>query len=243
MLTRLAQVARTYRTNALWHSGEEIWKRRSRHASPNSSLPAITTPAIQNCFEPYAQAAAQGLSHVLLSAVQLKECADSLAQENDSDSETTSDMEAALPANEEETTSLQQHAKELVQRNSAFHQAMVSASRFLHIPTVQEALGNPYSESLEQLGIRQQSEAADDTLPIEERQDPLLLHSTSAKDAAANLSAALGRLLSLPPAQLLDKKQSKFQSIMNYQFRQWNRSQVHTYLPIPLTGMLVNQYL
>ncbi|WP_282939884.1 hypothetical protein [Paenibacillus sp. RC67] len=239
MLTKLSQVARTYRTNALWHSREEVWKRRSRH-TPFSFTPSITSPTIQNDFESFAQAAAQGLAQILLSAVQLRESAEGLAQGGKSDPKDETDNNPSLSANEQETTSHQLQVEELIQHYSALHKAIDSASQYINSKTVQEALGKPYSELLAQPGIRQRDDAASQ---MYELIDLHLFNPLRTSELAANLSSAAGRLLAHPPEQLLDIKQPKFKSITNYHFRQWDRSKIHTYFSISFNGMLVNQYL
>ncbi|WP_028548886.1 hypothetical protein [Paenibacillus sp. UNC451MF] len=240
MLNKLSQVARTYRTNALWHSGEELWKRRSRLLSTFSSAPSNASPVVRNDFDPFALFAAQELSRVLSAAGQVKDSAQSLTHESKAEPDLEADADSSLATNEKKTTFQQQQVVELVQSYNNLHNAIASTSRSISSKTIQKALGDLSSVPLEQLGIRQMN---DGILQMNDLSDQDQLDLTKTGDFATILSSAASRLLALPPEQFIDKGQPPFKSITNYSFRQWERSQVNTYLPIPLTGILLNQYL
>jgi flagellar capping protein FliD len=62
----------------------------------------------------------------------------------------------------------------------------------------------------------------------------------SSSGIASKLGKAAGQLQELTPEALLDPHSSLFQEYANYSFVQQS---LHTYLPVPLTGLLLNSYM
>ncbi|MBE1442237.1 hypothetical protein [Paenibacillus sp. OAS669] len=240
MLAKLSKVARTYRTNALWHSGEDLWKRRSRRSTPFFNPPSISSHAFHHDFEPFAFAAALSLSHVLTAAVEAKESVEALTRQYDREWEATNEQDPAFPEQEQKTTFRQQQVEELVQSYILLHQALTSASTYIDSKTLEEALSQPASELWEELGLRQSDGEAASLMdmPVSHQVD-----ASRTGELAVILSETADRLLAFPPEQLLDKEQPQFKTITKYRFRQWEAGQVHTYFSIPLNGILINQYL
>jgi hypothetical protein len=109
-----------------------------------------------------------------------------------------------------------------------------------------EAMVKPSHSPWDALGIQVRS---DGTLQLDEgalerhmsSRFIELQHSVRGADGVtALLVGAVNRLLALPSEQLLDKRKSEYLSFTNYQFRPWGS--LRTYLPVPLSGILLNRF-
>ncbi|OXM83388.1 hypothetical protein [Paenibacillus rigui] len=89
MYFNVMQVARTYRANALWHSGEEAWRQRGRSlpsrlmapVEPKRSAP-VPGAVVPSSFEQFALETTQGLAAVLNAAVRVKQAVRKLAADS-----------------------------------------------------------------------------------------------------------------------------------------------------------------
>ncbi|MDF2964183.1 MAG: hypothetical protein K0S39_5918 [Paenibacillus sp.] len=148
-----------------------------------------------------------------------------------------------------DTQRIKREVQELIDRYNALHAALNGSAALLANGTAGEVKSRLSGLPLDQLGIQQnpdgslklnagaleQQAAADLT--------KLLRHLRGAGGLATALTGAADYLLTRPAEQLLDKKQAAlFQSFTNYRIEAWDGNEVQTYLPLPLTGLLLNSY-
>jgi flagellar capping protein FliD len=148
-----------------------------------------------------------------------------------------------------DTTGISMQVQTLVNRYNSLHLALTQAGGLLTSDAVEAVMGKLTSLPLEELGIQLNS---DGSLKL----DTFLLEGQAKSDfaqlersmrgyggLAAALTIAASTLLDQPAFDLLDKGQALFQSFNNYQVKEQDGTPIHTYLPIPLSGILMNDYI
>ncbi|NHN34569.1 flagellar filament capping protein FliD [Paenibacillus agricola] len=137
----------------------------------------------------------------------------------------------------------------LVNRYNSLHLMLTQSVGLLSSEASQVVMGKLSSLPLEQIGIQLNSDGSlrMDTFVLEEQAQfnfaALELSLRGFGGLAAALNVAANKLLDPPSYELLDQGQTLFQSFNNYQFSEWDDQPVNTYLPVPLSGILMNDYI
>ncbi|NOU93873.1 hypothetical protein GC093_11640 [Paenibacillus sp. LMG 31456] len=271
MVNIVTQVSRTYRTQALWNATEDAWKRAFKQpGSLSSRVPGTATPYKEgNSYIRFALSTARSVSTVITAAHQLKQTNDKLISSSSSSSakhvtpseefglEQTSpsaDLDVGLPEpgtpnNSTEIQSLKHEVQELVDHYNGLHAAIYDTTPPLKNGTADPLMSKLADISLKDLGIQPNTDGTLtlDTDAFEEQAtgnfNRYQLNLRGPDGLAHALTNAAQHLLTQPSEQLLDKQQGLFQAFTNYRFQAWGGNSIRTYLPVPLTGMLLNSYL
>ncbi|UQZ83607.1 hypothetical protein SK3146_02794 [Paenibacillus konkukensis] len=261
MIMSIAQVTRTYRTNALWQHHDDYGRRQAGAVRSVIRPRPADTPAADRAtaFEPQAYAAARHLAEVIFAARQAKDLADarSAATEADSDETAHSSGTQAAPLQEREEGLAAAHGAERLKESCKQLQAAVTAaSPWLDAGAASEALSglslrrrtaqpDDDSGALQPPSGSSGAGNADTSASASVAADAPLTDAccADAEGLAAALSAAAGQLLSRPPGRLLDPNAPTLRSFAHYGFNCWDGGKPQAYLPVPLAGLLLNRYL
>jgi flagellar hook-associated protein 2 len=137
----------------------------------------------------------------------------------------------------------------LVNRYNSLHFMLTQSGGLLSSEASEAVIGKLSSLPLEQIGIQLSSDGLlkVDTFILEEQ-----VHTSFAAldfslrgfgGLAVALNVAANKLLDPPSYELLDQGQTLFQSFNNYQFSKWDDTPINTYLPVPLSGILMNDFI
>jgi hypothetical protein len=136
-----------------------------------------------------------------------------------------------------------------VNRYNSLHFMLTQSGGLLSSEASEAVIGKLSSLPLEQIGIQLSSDGLlkVDTFILEEQ-----VHTSFAAldfslrgfgGLAVALNVAANKLLDPPSYELLDQGQTLFQSFNNYQFSKWDDTPINTYLPVPLSGILMNDFI
>jgi flagellar capping protein FliD len=137
----------------------------------------------------------------------------------------------------------------LINRYNSLHLALTQAGGLLTSDAAEAVMGKLAFLPLEELGIQLNADGSlrlDTSLLEEQAKSSFAQLERSMRGfggLAAALTIAANTLLDQPSFDLLDKGQALFQSFNNYQVKDNDGNPVHTYLPIPLSGILMNDYI
>jgi hypothetical protein len=230
MLVSVTQVSRTYRTQALWYAAEDAWKRTVKQLVPSSSKAAKATNSYGDKYIRQAQSAAQDIASVLTAAQKLKQTSDHARLTDESEKFGQSELQ------------------ELIDQYNGLLSAVNESTPPMKNGNIQPMMSQLEGIPLNELGIIQQPDgllmldadtldrqASNEMNPSQDRIHGLSLFALAVKGAA-------DRFLAQPSEQLLDRQQGLFQVFANYHHIHGS-SQLRTYLPVPMTGLLLNSYL
>jgi flagellar capping protein FliD len=157
--------------------------------------------------------------------------------------------EPAVVAIRPDIAGIKRQVQALVNRYNSLHLLLTQSGDLLSSEASQSVMGKLTSLPLEEIGIQLSSDGSlkVDTLMLEQQASSsfaaLELSLRGFGGLAAALNVAANKLLDPPSYELLDQGQALFQSFNNYQFSEWDGNPVNTYLPVPLSGILMNDYI
>ncbi|SFM15295.1 Flagellar hook-associated protein 2 C-terminus [Paenibacillus sp. 1_12] len=144
---------------------------------------------------------------------------------------------------------ISQQVQALVNRYNSLHLMLTQSGGLLTSEASESVMSKLTSLPLEMIGIQLN---ADGSLKVDlsileqqaqSRFDLLEFSLRGFGGLAAALNVAAKTLLDPPSFELLDQGQALFQSFNNYQVSQRDGAPVNTYLPLPLSGILMNNYI
>ncbi|MCU6790708.1 hypothetical protein OB236_01090 [Paenibacillus sp. WQ 127069] len=144
---------------------------------------------------------------------------------------------------------IKRQVQALVDRYNSLHLLLTQSGGLLTSEASESVMGKLTSLPLEMIGIQLN---ADGSLKVDlsvleqqaiSRFDLLEFSLRGFGGLAAALNVAAKTLLDPPSFELLDQGQALFQSFNNYQLNQRDGTPVNTYLPLPLSGILMNDYI
>jgi flagellar capping protein FliD len=148
-----------------------------------------------------------------------------------------------------DTTSVERQVQALVDSYNALLMAVYHSSPLLKA-SVEQAIATPLSSlPLAELGIIRDAYGIlrlnADALKQQAGTDYARLESSlrGPTGVADVLTRTADSLLAQPSSQLLDWRQSLFQTFTNYRCQSGDAGSLRTYLPVPLAGNLLNSYL
>ncbi|TDF91847.1 hypothetical protein [Paenibacillus piri] len=263
MKTHVTQVSRTYRTQALWYayaeeqaSKQTASKQTSRPQGPRDRGSDGTAASFgRDGFDEHAAGLARSMTAVLGAARRLQQAADKRPDDASADEAKPAaepagaDLTgaAASPAGAAAGGRLLDRMQELVDGYNALHSAIRDSTPPFKNGTGDAVTGGLAQFPLQELGVRPQPDGS-------WRLDREALEAQAAANygrpqpslrgpdgLAAAISDAAGKLLAMPPSQLLEPQQSLFRSYANYRTETRVGSPIRTYLPLPLTGILFDR--
>jgi flagellar hook-associated protein 2 len=148
-----------------------------------------------------------------------------------------------------DTMGIKRQVQALVDRYNSLHLMLTQSGGLLSSEASEAVMGKLFSLPLEDIGINLNADGSlsVDTFVLEQQAQlnfGLLEYSLRGFGGlAAALNVAASKLLDPPSYELLDPNQALFQSFSNYQFSEWDGNPINTYLPVPLSGILMNDYI
>ncbi|MEW9700572.1 hypothetical protein [Paenibacillus sp. SI8] len=203
----------------------------------NTTRQPLDLPYDRSAYKQLVQSAAEGLAGLVQSASTVKQSAQSLVYSRaafmqDRDSSFTEGAEG-------ENTAI----RDFIDAYNTFQDNLRETPEYLNRSLLKglEQAAKPYS--LTDLGI---SEQADGTLQLQEgqlqkqaaeRNNPIQTSLGNIKNLAASLSTSLGQLTQLPSEALFQLANSPLKPYRQY------RSKLQSYLPVPMSGLLLDRRL
>ncbi|WP_240416086.1 flagellar filament capping protein FliD [Paenibacillus periandrae] len=144
---------------------------------------------------------------------------------------------------------IKRQVQALVDRYNSLHLQLTQSGGLLTSEASESVMGKLTSLPLEMIGIQLNADGSlkVDFSVLEEqvisRFNMLEFSLRGFGGLAAALNVAAKTLLDPPSFELLDQGQALFQSFNNYQVNQREGAPVNTYLPLPLSGILMNDYI
>ncbi|NEW09828.1 hypothetical protein GK047_28315 [Paenibacillus sp. SYP-B3998] len=203
----------------------------------STSRAPLNRPYEQSAYKQLAESTAKGLAGFLHAAQNVKQTAQTLAGSSFS---ITQRQDASLSENADSEAATQP-IQEFVDAYNTFQKDLRETPEYLNRSLLRglEQAAKPYA--LNELGI---SELADGTLElqkaelrkqIKERSDQAQISLGNIKSFAASFSTGLGQLDQFPSEALFQMASSSLKPYGQY------RSKLQAYLPVPMSGLLLDQ--
>jgi flagellar hook-associated protein 2 len=148
-----------------------------------------------------------------------------------------------------DSTGISMQVQALINRYNSLNLMLTQASGLLTSVAAEAVMGKLASLPLEELGLQLNSDGSLklDTFLLEQQAKSsfgqLERSMRGFGGLAAALTVAANTLLDQPSFDLLDKGHELFQSFNNYQVKEHEGNPINTYLPVPLSGILMNDYI
>lgn len=240
-------VLNAYQTSSFLFAVESARRSKAVSSTAVPRKPPDNNPLQKNGCYQLIRTAAENAATMMQSARTVKQAAEALNKSANfpNTSEKFSNNTEEAPDNPlSDKPAIIKQVRELVNSYNGFVQLQTGAAGWINTPPGRDFLKGLSIFQLGRLGI---AKSIDEKLEFNENDlkrhlehDPLRVKdSITGNDGfAGHLEKTFSLLQDAPPENFLDKKSASFRSYTNYGYS----GGLHTYLPVPLTGLLFNDY-